>query len=74
MADEFDLSDCPHCGGIAAVEICREPVYVDRGDENDAFYVCCSMFRGGCGARGGYRKHKADAVSVWNCRDTKDAA
>ena len=52
---------CPHCGGTNLVFLYAE------GSEIDVT-VCCNFNNGGCGATGGYRRTKEEAIEAWNRR------
>lgn len=69
------LKPCPFCGK-------QDPVHVADSneingalpsDENYKFNpyhaVVCSFTDGGCGATGGYRRTKCEAIEAWNIRD-----
>ena len=64
------LLSCPFCGNTEAVR-CLDENEVDLNAdevENPEFLVVCCFGSGGCGASGGYRKTRGEAIAVWNRR------
>ena len=67
-----ELKKCPFCGNT---NICVMMDWEIEGrDESDGagFYsVVCNYLNGGCGACGGYRETKDEAIIAWNKRESE---
>ena len=61
-----ELKPCPFCGT-------KDTVIVLENNSEDGRYVTviCNWLKGGCGADGGQRLTKKDAVDAWNKRVDK---
>lgn len=59
------INTCPHCEN-KNVEIVMKK---DKGVIN--FSVTCSTNKGGCGASGGFRRTKTEAINAWNWKNKK---
>jgi Lar family restriction alleviation protein len=57
------LERCPFCG-----EAPKIVVYKGKNGFRDRFAVQCSYVDGGCGAEGGQRHSKEEAIEAWNRR------
>lgn len=68
LENEYDVSHlqrCPHCGKQEVLEI----VCDDETEDCSYFYsIVCNLNKGGCGASGGYRDSKKEAIETWNKR------
>lgn len=63
------FKECPFCGNkniIAGTD--TEIEGLDEGEGSGYYAVVCNILNKGCGASGGYRKLKEDAIKVWNKR------
>ena len=65
------LKPCPFCGKTDPVGVFTHSER-NTGWEVDERYdylsVCCAYDNGGCGAAGGYRETKEEAIEIWNKR------
>lgn len=65
---------CPFCGKIDTQAILdqNEVEGIDEYDTNyepdPCYLVCCSTYKGGCGATSGYAATPEKAVAKWNTR------
>lgn len=59
------LRACPHCGGV---NIAVDEQNDEAGRAEPGWTAVCDVNRGGCGASGGFRRVKADAIRAWNRR------
>ena len=61
-----EIRPCPFCGNRKAMvrRIPRDGVQLYR----DRYAVLCPYWDDGCGAEGGWRTSKVEAVAVWNER------
>lgn len=55
---------CPFCGFTAPVLI----TIPGQDGFRDRYAVQCPYYDGGCGAEGGWRHYKEEAIEVWNQR------
>ena len=64
------LNPCPFCGKTDPVGVFLHSQIVCLDDlyDEDYFAVCCDAQKGGCGAVGGYKEERGDAIDVWNRR------
>lgn len=53
-----ELKDCPFCGHKPRLE----------HDNASNYNALCDFMQGGCGARGGVRYDKSEAIKAWNKR------
>lgn len=59
------LKPCPFCGNESSPRL----VTIEGKDGwRDRYFVLCDYEEGGCGAGGGYRHYKEDAIYAWNER------
>lgn len=64
-----ELKPCPYCGKKNPFLGAENEIRIAyEGDGNEVFAVCCDYTDGGCGACGGYRETKEEAVEAWNRR------
>lgn len=72
------LLPCPHCGATSdgsvrvgtAGEDHEECCELQAG-QVESFAVCCDFNAGGCGAGGGYRLSRDEAIEAWNNRESR---
>ena len=66
------LKKCPFCGN-KNIFVGRdwEIAGLDEGDGTGYFAAVCDYLNGGCGAAGGYRKTKEEAIATWNKRESE---
>jgi len=66
------LKKCPFCG--------KTNIYIapdwelegkDPDDGTGYFAAVCNYQNGGCGASGGYRETKEEAIAAWNNRESE---
>jgi len=73
------LLPCPYCGNEIAPNCISENDYFETHITNTPNYsvVCCvnenfpvplDYYKAGCGASGGFRKTKEEAIAAWNRR------
>ena len=60
------IKPCPFCGN-------KDPELVSESEGmhyelGTCYLVRCNFLKGGCGARGGGREEKSDAIDAWNKR------
>ena len=61
--DVEEIADCPFCGHGATL------IKIDGVDGwRDRYAVRCDYMYGGCGAEGGWRHYKDEAIDAWNNR------
>ena len=60
------LKHCPFCG--KEPEVVEEFVHQGLHDGGWQWVVRCNYINGGCGAKGGGRPEKEQAIEVWNKR------
>lgn len=69
---ENNLKPCPFCGGTKIViDGCKgleECKLFEECDDEEFYAVVCDFTQGGCGASGGYRETKEQAITAWNKR------
>ena len=65
---KIELAPCPFCGRENPALLSAEEIDKKYEDEPTTYTVCCEMDNGGCGACGGYRDTKEEAVEAWNKR------
>ena len=58
------IRECPHCAFPGAVLI----TIPGRDGFRDRYAVRCPYDDGGCGAEGGWRHYKEEAIEAWNER------
>ena len=61
------LKPCPFCGN-KAVKVCSSEEINGEGFSAKSYAVLCSISDGGCGASGGYKDTREEAVANWNQR------
>lgn len=61
-----ELLKCPFCG--KEPEVVHEWVQHSMHDGGWAWLVRCNFLNGGCGAKGGGRENKDEAIQAWNKR------
>lgn len=65
---DYAIKPCPFCGnkevGLASES---QGVHFEMGTGH---FVRCNFLKGGCGARGGSRTNKEEAIEAWNARVT----
>ena len=54
------LLSCPHCG--------KSNIVLDEDENTNMKSFVCDFNNGGCGASGGYRETKEEAIEAWNRR------
>ena len=67
----IELKECPFCGQKETLEcLSYNEIHAseEKEEEDDNYTVCCNHRKGGCGAIGGYRRTKEEAIKVWNKR------
>jgi len=65
------MKKCPHCGRPNPVALTDYELNEESSDNPDycGYYtVVCPFTNAGCGATGGYRKTKKEAIENWNRR------
>jgi Lar family restriction alleviation protein len=64
------IKACPFCGATESLE--ATPYYIGEicpeEFDSDDVAVCCNINKKGCGATGGYRETKEEAIKAWNKR------
>ena len=65
-----ELKHCPFCGKQDVQLMPDYEIDCDEPDEgHDTYYaVCCAIYKGGCGATGGYNHEQYVAIALWNQR------
>ena len=67
-----ELKKCPFCGNTNIfVGMDWELKGRDESDGTGFYAVVCNYLNGGCGACGGYRKTKDEAIIAWNKRESE---
>lgn len=61
------MEPCPFCGN-ASLECVEEWQSHGLHDGGYAWVVRCNYLAGGCGAKGGIRLEKEEAIEAWNKR------
>ena len=62
----MELKPCPFCG--KEPELVEEWISGGLHEGGYAWIVRCNYMKGGCGAKGGSRIEKEEAIEVWNKR------
>lgn len=72
---DYDLPPCPFCGKTSTlgvysdIDMMGSDEYEQEDVVSDLSYcVNCDFNKGGCGATGGFRGSKVEAVAVWTTR------
>ena len=60
---KYGLLPCPFCKAAPKIV-----VYKGKDGFRDRFAVQCAYDEGGCGAEGGQRHNREEAIEVWNRR------
>ena len=72
------LKSCPFCGKeVQIISNCIELEECENFEEctgNTLSTVVCNFKKGGCGATGGYRVTKEEAIKAWNRRASNECA
>lgn len=64
------LKPCPFCG--REPECVQNYEYTKLHDGGYAWVVRCNYMKGGCGASGGCRQDKDEAIEAWNNRQKEN--
>lgn len=62
----MQLKPCPFCGKDP--ELKEEWISAGLHEGGYAWVVRCNYINGGCGAKGGSRLDKIEAIKIWNRR------
>lgn len=64
------LLPCPFCGSVTAPKL-MDSREINNTADGSHYAVCCRATSGGCGAVGGYRWTKQEALNRWQNRNIR---